>query len=164
MKAPKRASRIAAEIQQGQPFRSAQQEAGIALLRTADVVKRRVQAVIAPSGVTGQQYNVLRIVRGAGEAGIPTLEIAKRMIEQTPGITRLLDRLESRRLVRRQRCPNDRRQVLCWITTEGLAVLADLDEPVARADTKALGRLSKTDARRLVVLLDRIREEVEAKA
>ena len=154
-------SRIAADIQQRKPFRSTQEEAGVALLRTADVFRRRVYAGIGPAGITGQQYNVLRILRGAGDAGIPTLEIAKRMIEQTPGITRLLDRLEARRLVRRERCPSDRRQVLCWITGEGRAMLERLDEPVDRANHNALRSLSATDLRHLLTLLDRLREEVD---
>ena len=98
---PRATSRIQAEIKQKKPFRSRQQEAGLALLRTADVVRRRIARVIEPHGVTLQQYNVLRILGGAGKEGMPTLEIAGRMIERTPGITRLLDRLEAKRLVRR---------------------------------------------------------------
>jgi len=74
---------------------------------------------------------VLRILRGAGQQGTPTLEIADRMIQKNPGITRLLDKLEAKHLVRRKRCPEDRRQVLCWITEAGLRLLADLDKPMA---------------------------------
>src|SRR5215467_11060808 len=131
MKTPRaRTSRIQQELRQRRPFRTQRQEAGVALLRTADVVKRRMAKVIEPAGITLQQYNVLRILRGSGEGGIATLEIARRMIEQTPGITRLLDRLENKRLVRRERCPSDRRQVLCWITDPGLKLLGELDVTV----------------------------------
>ncbi len=87
-------SRIQQEIKQTVPFQSKAEEAAIALMRTADLVRRGVEAIVAPYGITSQQYNVLRILRGAGEKGLPTLEIAERMIEQTPGITRLIDRLE----------------------------------------------------------------------
>ena len=120
---PRATSRIRSEIKQGKPFRSPRQEAAIALLRTADVVRRRIARVVEPHGVTLQQYNVLRILAGAGGEGMPTLEIAARMIERAPGITRLLDRLEGKRLIRRERCPSDRRQVLCWIGESGLRLL-----------------------------------------
>lgn len=154
--------RVAQEIQQSKPFRTPHQEAAIALLRTADVVRRRIAAVIEPAGITGQQYNVLRIVRGAGESGIPTLDIAKRMIERTPGITRLLDRLENRQLVRRERCPSDRRQVLCWITPAGLDVISQLEKPVTKADKEVIQGLDVAELRHLIAYLDRIREEVDA--
>jgi DNA-binding MarR family transcriptional regulator len=152
-------SRIQKEIAQRKPFHSPQQEAGVALLRTADVVRRRIARFIEPAGITGQQYNVLRILRGANDEGLPTLEIARRMIEQTPGITRLLDRLERRRLVRRERCASDRRQVLCWITQDGQALLEGLDATIDRADQEVLGRLDLADLSRLIELLDTIRSE-----
>src|SRR5438128_7791686 len=117
------AVRVQEEIRQRRPFPSVAQEAVVALMRTADLVRRHATALLEPHGLTLQQYNVLRILRGAGADGLPTLEIADRMIEQTPGITRLLDRLEAKELVRRQRCPKDRRQHLCWITPKALAIL-----------------------------------------
>ena len=109
----------------------------VSLMRTADLVRRAVAVVIDGQGITLQQYNVLRILRGAGGEGLPTLEIAERMIEQTPGITRLLDRLEAKQLVGRERCPADRRQVTCRISREGLRLLAALDGPVAEAERVA---------------------------
>lgn len=154
-------SRIQSEIKQKRPFRSRQQEAGIALLRTADVVRRRIARVIEAGGVTLQQYNVLRILAGAGPDGMPTLEIAGRMIERTPGITRLLDRLEARKLVRRERCPTDRRQVLCRISEPGRAVLRQLEGPVNDADHDALGSIAAGDLDRLIGLLDAVRGEGE---
>ncbi len=78
-------------------------------MRTADLARRRITTVIEPHGLTPQQFNVLRILRGAGPDGLPTLEVANRMIEQAPGITRLLDRLEAKELIKRHRCPKDRR-------------------------------------------------------
>src|SRR5918911_1573795 len=133
---------ILRELKQPRPFASPAQEATVALLRTADVVNRLVDSVIERHGITGQQYNVLRILRGAGKQGLPTLEIADRMIEQTPGITRLIDRLEKKRLVSRERCPTDRRQVFCRITREGLALIARLDLPIRNTDNLALASLN----------------------
>jgi DNA-binding MarR family transcriptional regulator len=154
-------SRIQSEIKQKRPFRSRQQEAAIALLRTADVVRRRISRVVETRGITPQQYNVMRIIAGAGSGGIPTLEIASRMIERTPGITRLLDRLEARKLVRRERCPTDRRQVLCWLTASGRDVIRELEGPIDQADHDAVGGVAAGDLERLIGLLDRVRGEVE---
>ena len=130
------------------------QEAAVALIRTADLVRRSVGLVTETRGVTPQQYNVLRILRGAGEAGLPTLEIAQRMIEQTPGITRLLDRLETKKLVVRKRCPKDRRRVYCLITPAGLDLLAELDQPLRQAEDLALGRLTPDQFVELLALLE----------
>lgn len=150
------------DIKQSKPFRSKAEEAAVSLMRTADLVRRSVARVVEPQGITTQQYNVLRILRGAGERGLPTLDIAGRMIEETPGITRLIDRLEAKKLVSRERCPTDRRQVFCRITSEGLALLNRLDEPVRDADANALATLSKKDLTSLVALLDKTRHLLTA--
>ena len=126
-------------------------------MRTADLVRRTVSGVVEAQDVTLQQYNVLRILRGAGERGLPTLDIADRMIEQTPGITRLIDRLESKRLVLRERCPTDRRQVFCRITAEGLELLQRLDQPVRDAEATGLAGLSAEQIQQLLALLDCLR-------
>jgi DNA-binding MarR family transcriptional regulator len=149
---------IVHELKQNKPFPSKAQEAAVSLLRTADVLRRLIGAVVEPNGITSQQYNVLRILRGAGERGLPTLEIADRMIESTPGITRLIDRLETKKLVARERCLTDRRQVFCRITTPGLSLLAALDAPILQATNTALGILKKTELASLIDLLDRTRE------
>src|SRR5215216_1776403 len=96
--------------------------------------------------ITGQQYNVLRILRGVHPDPLPVLEIAERMIEETPGITGLLDRLESKGLVRRQRCTADRRQVHCYVTAGGLALLTALDPLFDAVDADAIAPLSAEDA------------------
>jgi DNA-binding MarR family transcriptional regulator len=106
-----RRSQIQDEIKQRKPFHSLGQEAVISLLRTADVVRAHFEKQLAPYGVTLQQFNVLRILRGAGAGGLPTLEIGARMVERTPGVTRLIDRLERKDLVRRARGTEDRRVV-----------------------------------------------------
>ena len=146
------------EIKQSKPFASKSQEAAVALLRTADLIRRNVAAVLEPYDITGQQYNVLRILRGAGEKGLPTLEIVERLIEETPGITRLIDRLEQKQLVARERCLTDRRQVFCRITKEGLKLLTKLDAPLNASEEESLGHLKKRELDLLVDLLDRARE------
>jgi DNA-binding MarR family transcriptional regulator len=145
------------EIRQNKPFASPAQEALLALSRTTDLLQRRFAELVEPYGISLQQYNVLRILRGAGQEGTPTLEIADRMIQRTPGITRLLDKLEAKHLVRRKRCPEDRRQVLCWITEAGLRVLADLDKPAVDSGQQAMASLSASEVRTLIALLQRVR-------
>src|SRR6476661_9540501 len=113
---------------------SRQQEGVVEILRTAAYVRRFGMHVFEQHDITPQQYNVLRILRGAGPGGLPTLTIGERMIEQTPGVTRLVDRLERKGLVERKPCPKDRRRVFCVITQKGLGLLTDLDEPVSRWD------------------------------
>jgi len=97
-------SALQREIRQRRPFQSPGHEAVLGLLRTADLVRRQAAALVEPHGITLQQFNVLRILRGAGDDGLPTLEVAVRMVEQTPGVTGCSNRLEAKELVRRQRC------------------------------------------------------------
>jgi DNA-binding MarR family transcriptional regulator len=153
----KRTKTLREEIRQSKPFESSAQEAILELYRTTDQLQRRFSKLIEPYGISLQQYNVLRILRGAGKQGTPTLEIADRMIEQTPGITRLLDKLEKKGMVRRERRPEDRRQVLCWITKEGLDLLAGLDQPISAAGTGAMEPLKLAEQRALIEMLERLR-------
>jgi MarR family transcriptional regulator, organic hydroperoxide resistance regulator len=145
------------EIRQTRPFASAADEAVVTLLGTADRVRTALSQVVEAHGITLQQYNVLRILRGAGEEGLPTLDIASRMIEHSPGVTRLLDRLERRRLVRRVRCPEDRRQVLCHATEPARRLLAGLERPMAEASRAFLAALDASRTEELVRSLDALR-------
>ena len=145
------------EIKQSRPFASPADEAVVTLLRTADRVRTGLAQIVEAHGITLQQYNVLRILRGAGEEGLPTLEIAARMIEHSPGITRLLDRLEARKLVRRVRCPEDRRQVLCYASESARRLVAGLDDPVAEAGRRTLAPLDPARTADLIRLLDAVR-------
>ncbi len=138
------------------PTRSVAQDTLIAIVRAADRVKREVAQVIEPHGVTLQQYNVLRILRGAGPEGLPTLEVGARMMEQAPGVTRLVERLVRKQLVARSRGNEDGRQVICRITPKGLALLARMDQPVLEADTAAVSALSRMEQLRLTALLARL--------
>jgi len=150
-------SRLQQELKQRKPFQSVAQEALLGLMRTTDLVRRQATAVVEPHGITLQQYNVLRILRGGGKDGVPTLEVAERMVEQTPGITRLLDRLEAKGFVKRQRCPKDRRQHLCWITPKSAALLENLDGPMVRFGEELMKGLKPEDRVALIRLLDALR-------
>lgn len=153
----KKPASIQEEIGQAKPFKSKRQEALVALLRTTDAVRRHLSEKLSPYDITPQQYNVLRILRGAGKGGLPTLTIADRMLERTPGVTRLLDRLEARAWAQRRRCDQDRRRVFCSITAEGLALLAELDPVTEAADETALAGLEGDVLERFVDTLAFIR-------
>jgi DNA-binding MarR family transcriptional regulator len=150
--------RLLAELQQTRPFHSLAQAATIALLRTADVVRRRASAELEAYGLTMQQYNVLRILRGANEP-LPVLTIADRLIERAPGITRLIDRLEEKRLLERRHCTEDRRRTMVALTEAGGALLATLDPVVNTTDAQAIGALPPDQLPVLIDLLDAIRRE-----
>jgi DNA-binding MarR family transcriptional regulator len=154
---PTRTSTLREELKQTRPFHSPAHEAVVSVLRTAAVVQRQLALVVERSGVTLQQYNVLRILRGAGEAGLPTLAIRDRIIEEAAGITRLLDKLERAGYVVRERCTPDRRQVVCRITPAGASVLAGLDEPVDAVNDSAVRTLDAGEQAKLVELLGAVR-------
>jgi DNA-binding MarR family transcriptional regulator len=145
------------EIRQSRPFRSEADEAIVALLLTADALERRISGVVEREGITAQQFNVLRILRGAHPGSLPTLEIAARMIEKTPGITRLLDRLDAKGLARRERGTDDRRCVYCRITARGLELLARLDGPMREAADDSFRGIRVATRRELISTLDRLR-------
>lgn len=131
------------------------------MIRTTDIVLRRITHLLAPYEITSQQYNVLRILRGAGEDGLPTLAIADRMIERTPGVTRLIDRLVAKGWVIRERSTDDRRRVDCTISRTGLDLLAAIDPTMNRFDEDLLGMLDDDEQATLVALLDRVREKLD---
>ena len=145
------------EIKQQSPFRSGGAEVAVGILRTAAVLERHYNQIVTKRGITIQQYNVLRILRGAGDRGMPTLVIRDRMIHEAPGITRLIDRLEQSGLVRRERQTADRRQVVCYITEDGSRLLKDLDAEVDEADNAAVFMLKPEEQRLLTTLLDAVR-------
>ena len=154
---PTKTSALREELKQTRPFHSAAHEALLSVLRTAAVIQRITAQVVEANGITVQQYNVLRILRGAGETGLPTLAIRDRMIEEAAGITRLLDKLESAGYVVRERSTPDRRQVLCQITPAGLSLLAGLDAPVDAMTESAFATLDEGEKQTLVELLGAVR-------
>ncbi|MFN3321929.1 MAG: MarR family winged helix-turn-helix transcriptional regulator [Bryobacteraceae bacterium] len=151
-------SRIEQELKQTLPFPRPEDEAFVALQRTADVLLQQLGAVLKPYGLSPAQYNVLRILRGAGAAGLACGEIGNRMITRDPDITRLLDRLERRGLVARSRGDKDRRVITVQITPEGLAILTELAGPLEQLHRQGLGRMGRENLRKLIELLDQARE------
>jgi DNA-binding MarR family transcriptional regulator len=136
----------------------AEERAFVDLLRTTDILARRVVYVLKPADLTPTQYNVLRILRGSPD-GLPCGEIANRMITRDPDITRLLDRLERRSLISRHRETEDRRMVVTRISASGLKLLGKLDAPVQEAHRKQLGHLGRARLRVLGELLSAARGE-----
>jgi DNA-binding MarR family transcriptional regulator len=141
-----------------EPQGALEAEVFVSLLRTADALARGAEALLKPHGLSGTQYNVLRILRGAGEKGLACREVGGRLISRDPDITRLLDRMESRGLIARAREAGDRRVVRTRISPEGLRLLAELDEPVRQLHRRQLRHLPEKQLRQLSVLLDRTRE------
>jgi DNA-binding MarR family transcriptional regulator len=136
-----------------------EEAAFLELVRTTDLLSRGLVRVLKTEDLSSTQYNVLRILRGAPE-GLPCGEIANRMITRDPDVTRLLDRLEKRDLISRNREEKDRRTVLARITPAGLKVLASLDEPIQTAHRKQLGHLGKERLRELSELMGLARNRV----
>jgi DNA-binding MarR family transcriptional regulator len=128
----------------------------MALLAAADRVRRSLAEPLAAQGITLAQYSVLLVLRAAGPDGLPTLEAGRQLIEHAPGITRMMDRLESRGWVTRRRGHGDRRQVLCALTVDGQDLVDRLAEPVADAMRLGLGRLDSAQQRELLTLLTAI--------
>jgi DNA-binding MarR family transcriptional regulator len=141
------------EIRQTRPFDSLEQEALLAVERTAAVLMHRFGDALKPHGITPTQYNVLRILRGAGPAGLCRNEIRDRLVAQVPDVTRLLDRMEDAGLVERERGETDRRLVTTRITRQGLQLLKRLDAPVLDVHRRHLGHLSAAQLRSLIDLL-----------
>jgi DNA-binding MarR family transcriptional regulator len=146
------------EIKQGKPFESLEAEVFLNLMRTADALSRGVEEILKLVGLSHTQYNVLRILRGAGEQGLCCREVAERMITRDPDITRLLDRMERRGLLTRSRDSQDRRVITVRITAAGLKVLKDLDGPLSEHNRKLLSHMDKGDLSRLLELLEAARE------
>lgn len=144
---------LQAEIKQTRPFQTLEQEAMLSLERTAAVLMHRLAERFKPHDITPTQYNVLRILRGAGDGGLSRSEVRDRLIALVPDVTRLIDRLEDAGLVARERTHADRRVVTTRITPAGLTLLGQLDQPVADAHREQLGHMAPEQLRSLIDLL-----------
>lgn len=146
------------EIKQGRAFGSLEQEAMLSIERTAAVLTHSFAESLKAHGITPTQYNVLRILRGAGGSGLCRNEIRDRLVSQVPDVTRLLDRLKDAGLVERERSEQDRRLVTTRITRDGLRLLSRLDAPVVKVHERQLGHLDRTQLRTLIGLLGAVRD------
>lgn len=145
------------ELKQKKPFPSVHEEAILAIVRTADQLVVPMNDVLRGANLSQSQYNILRILRGSAPEGLPCGEISERMVRRDPDLTRLLDKLEARGLVARERSTADRRVVLASITEEGLALLASLDKPVQASIRTLLAHVPEERLRTLVEILEDLR-------
>lgn len=152
-------SQLQAELKQQKPFESLEQEASLSIMRTAAEMDYRMSEVLKPAGITATQYNALRILRGAGKAGLCRNEIRDRLIARVPDATRLLDRMEEIGLVVRSREGDDRRFVTSRITKAGLDLLDELHGPLIALEKELMGHLSPEKLRALIDLLGNVRRK-----
>lgn len=146
------------ELKQTRPFKSLAQEAYLSLQRTAAILEHELELALKPSGITATQYNVLRILRGAGPGGLCRGEIGDRLLRPVPDVTRLLDRLESTGLVARTRSGDDRRYVTTRITRAGLKVLDQLEGAIDAAHDRQFGHIDGGRLKALIEMLGSVRE------
>jgi DNA-binding MarR family transcriptional regulator len=150
------AGKIAEQIQQTKPFIQKEEEVYLNLVRTCELINQQLAELFRSFGISPAQYNVLRILRGAGAAGLHCTEVGRRMISHDPDITRLFDRLESAGLVRRGRSAADRRLVVGFITEAGLEVLAKIDQPLFALHQRQFACLNSGQMDQLIELLENV--------
>ncbi len=150
-------SGLGAELKQNKPFASLQEEAALSIARTAAVLDHQVAQALKSHGLTPSQYNVLRILRGAGPDGLCRNEVGTRLVTQVPDVTRLLDRMEDTGLISRQRGSEDRRFVTTRATRKGLDLVNKLDQPMHELLQERLGHVSKKSLRALIDALAEVR-------
>lgn len=144
-------------IEQTRPFPTLQMEAIVSMLFTVDRLVEIAHAPLARAGLSQEQYNVLRILRGAGRGGLPTYRVAGRMVSRSPNIARLVSKLEEKGLLRRKRSARDGRVRTLRITPKGQRLLAGLDAPVEESTRRAIAGLAEADIRKLLGLLEKVR-------
>ena len=152
------ATNLQKELKQTKPFASREEEVYLNSLRTAELLSWRIVETLKRVDLTPTQYNVLRILRGAARAGASCSEISERMVTKDSDITRLLDRLEARGLISREREAKDRRRIIARITPSGLRLLSELDGPVQKCHCRQLGHLGERQLASLSKLLDAVRD------
>lgn len=150
-------SNLKSALQKQGEWDSLEQEAMINLFHTSSLLSCRADRLFRSHGISGPQYNILRILRGHDKA-LPSLEIASQMIAMVPDITRLLDRLETAGYVKRERSSKDRRMVLISISAAGLKLLGKLDEPVRQQEKDSLGHMTRKELSELCRLLSKARD------
>jgi len=154
-------SKLAKEIKMVRGFPSLEAEAYLNIQRTAWATLDELSRLMRDRGVTPQQYNVLRILRGAGEDGLMCSEISSRMLTRDSDVTRLLDKLERHEYVIRERSKSDRRVVIARITDAGKQLAEDLFQPLHDKHVARFGRLGAEKLRTLITLLEEVREDLE---
>jgi DNA-binding MarR family transcriptional regulator len=151
---------LATALKQTRPFVSLEQELYLSLLRTTSELSHAVDQFFRPFGITSSQYNVLRILRGAGADGLCRNEISERMVTATPDMSRLLDRMEKAGWVTRERAEDDRRQVSTYITKSGMELLAKLETPTNDFMMRLFAGAAVSDRKTVLKVNDRIRTKL----
>jgi DNA-binding MarR family transcriptional regulator len=154
--------KLAREIQMNKPFASLEEEAFLNLARTFEALREKAAAFLKQYQLTATQYNMLRILRGAGEAGMTCSQATERMLSPDPDVTRLLDRMEARGLIARERSQQDRRVVITRITQAGLDLASEIDQPLMDLLASLMGRVGKTRLKELIEILETLRESGSA--
>jgi len=142
------------------PFDSLEQEAMLGILRTSDLLENRLARLLREHGLTPSQYNAMRIMRGEGKP-MPCLEVANRMIQVAPAITRVVDQLVGRGLIDKQQSEEDRRVFLVDLTTAGTGLLKKIDAPLLALHQSLLGHISKSDLITLNTILETARAALD---
>jgi DNA-binding MarR family transcriptional regulator len=152
-----RKSSLAVTLKQNRPFVSLQQEAFLSILRTASELSHSADKFLREFDITQQQYNVLRILRGAGAEGLCRNEISARMVAAAPDMSRLLDRMEKCGWITRERAEDDRRQVSTFITDSGQKLLKVIDGLFPEQIHRLFEGVESTDLKMLIDVLAQIR-------
>ena len=155
-------NRLEDELRQSRPFASRHQAAYLSVVRTAAVLEHALAKALEPHGITPTQYNVLRILRGAGEVGLCRREVTERMVRQVPDATRLLDRMEAAGLIARERGTVDRRFVSTRLTQDGRELVDRLDGPVQALHVRHFGSLAEAELDAVIEGLGQVRAAVIA--
>lgn len=148
------------ELKQTRPWKCLEEEAALNVVRTAAMLERALNQALKPHGITPTQYNVLRILRGAGENGLCRNEVGQRLIREVPDVTRLLDRMEQLDLIARHRGGTDRRYVTTRITQKGLDLASRIDGEVIEVNQRLMGHLDASQLQALVTLLEAVRDRL----
>ncbi len=148
-------------IRSNKPVKSKEEELYVNLARTTEALSWKVVELLKDYDLTSAQYNALRILRGAGEAGLSCSEISERLITKDSDITRLLERLERRNLITRERKEADRRHVIARVSEAGRRLLAEIDEPIVELHRRQLGHLGENLLEQLNALLVLARSNVQ---
>jgi DNA-binding MarR family transcriptional regulator len=152
-------AKLAAEIHQNKPFALPEEEALLNLVRTHEFLAQKQTEFFKQFQLTPTQYNILRILRGAGKEGVTCSHASERMVTADPDITRLFDRLEARKLIERERSSQDRRVVISRISQEGLKLVNSIDKPLAELLKRLMGRIGRKKLAELIEILESLREE-----
>lgn len=148
------------ELKKRGPFDSVEQEATLAVLRTSDLLENRFARLLREYDLTQSQYNVLRILRGEGKP-LPCLEVAQRMIQVAPAITRVVDQLLAQDLITKTQSTNDRRVFEIELTPAARRLLKAVDQPILDLHAMLLSNVSQTDLKTLIKILEAVRAGIK---